>query len=82
MKNFQGGNTGDLRDVKTNNIIPVDLNALMYMNYTMVSEFHSLLGDTLASEKYAKKAASLAETINAILWCEEEKIWFDYDLQV
>ena len=78
---IQGGNTGDLKDVKTNNIIPVDLNALMYMNYMIVSEFHSLLGDTPSSEKFIQKAAALKATITKILWCDDEKMWFDYDLE-
>ena len=61
MINNQGGNLGDLKDVRTNSIIPVDLNALMFMNYTYISEFHSLLGDTLKSEKFANKAATLSQ---------------------
>ena len=70
-----------MKDVKTNNIIPVDLNALMYMNYMIVSEFHSLLGDTPSSEKFIQKAAALKATITKILWCDDEKMWFDYDLE-
>ena len=42
-------------DVKTNYIVPVDLNALMYMNYIAVAEFFSLLGDVVNSEKYLEK---------------------------
>jgi Trehalase len=39
----QGGNMGDLKDVKTNWIIPVDLNSIMFMNYNCVSEFYAVL---------------------------------------
>ena len=59
----------------------MDLNALIYMNFICISEFHSLLGDTVRSEKYIGKAKSIKKAINAVLWNEQEKMWFDYDLQ-
>ena len=67
-------------DVKTSHILPVDLNALMYMNYNAVSEFYSLLGDSIKSDEYIKKAAVLKEAIEAILWHPDEQMWYDYDL--
>ena len=68
-------------DVKTSHILPVDLNALMYMNYMAVAEFYSLLGDSVQSDEYIKKASNLKEAIAAILWHEDEQMWYDYDLQ-
>ena len=53
-------------DVKTSHILPVDLNALMYMNYNAVSEFYSLLGDSIKSDEYIKKAAVLKEAIGKV----------------
>ena len=67
-------------DVKTNYIVPVDLNALMYMNYMAVAEFFSLLGDVVNSEKYLEKAETLSKAIKAVLWDAEEKMWFDFDI--
>ena len=53
----------------------MDLNALMYMDYMAISEFHSLLGDSVKSDIFAKKAAKIREAITAILWSEEDQIW-------
>lgn len=53
----------------------------MYMNYIAVSEFHSLLGDASKSEEFQAKAAALKETIMAVLWNEEDQIWYDYDVE-
>ena len=82
---FKGGNTCEKEDglyyVKTNHIIPVDLNSLIYMNYVCISEFHSLLGDTVRSEVFMKKARAIKKAIRDVLWDESEKMWFDYDLQ-
>jgi alpha,alpha-trehalase len=56
MINNEGGNAGELKDIKTNLIIPVDLNSLMFMNYNSISEFYSVLGDTARADIYANKA--------------------------
>jgi hypothetical protein len=45
-----------LKDVKTNFIIPVDLNCIIFMNYNCISEFYSVLGDTVKADIYAAKA--------------------------
>ena len=55
--------------------MPVDLNALMFMNYSAVSEFYSLLGDTSKSDIFAKKASEIKIAIENILWNEEDQIW-------
>ena len=57
--------------------MPVDLNALMFMNYSAVSEFYSLLGDTSKSDLFAKKASEMKNAIENILWNEEDQIWYD-----
>jgi len=81
MINKDGDNTGSLKEVRTSNILPVDLNALMYMNYMAVSEFYSLLGDSAKSDDFIKKASEIKEAIEAVLWMNEDKMWYDYDLE-
>jgi hypothetical protein len=49
-----------LKDVKTNFIIPVDLNCIIFMNYNCISEFYSVLGDTVKADIYAAKAKLVA----------------------
>ena len=57
--NKEGGNSGSLKNVRTSSILPVDLNALIYMDYMAISEFFSLLGDSAKSEEFSQKAAKL-----------------------
>ena len=65
--------------MKTNFIIPVDLNSVMHLNYMSLAEFHSLLGDVERSEEFLNKAEKLQRAIQDILWCQEDRMWFDYD---
>ncbi|TRY67949.1 hypothetical protein TCAL_07224 [Tigriopus californicus] len=80
MINAQAQNQGTLLDVKTSFIVPVDLNAIMYMNYKAMSDFYTQLGDTENAEFHTKKATLLKEAIGKVLWSEEDNMWFDYDL--
>lgn len=48
--NENGTNSGDLRNLKTRSIIPVELNAILYWNAKIISEFYGWKGD---SEKEA-----------------------------
>ncbi len=61
-------------------MVPVDLNSLMFMNYTFVSEFHSMLGDAVKSEEFARKAEKLKEAIREVLWHDTDQVWYDFDL--
>lgn len=80
MIDAKGNNHGGLREIKTNYIVPVDLNSLMFMNYANLAEFHSLLGDPIMAEKYMAKADEMQAAIKAVLWCEEDRMWYDFDL--
>lgn len=53
-----GTQDGNIADTKVQNIIPVDLNAIMCGNFRILSEFYSLIGDNksahLANVSYKK----------------------------
>ena len=66
--------------MKTHFIAPVDLNALMFMNFSNLSEFHSLLGDAEKAEEYSAKAAEVKAAIRAVMYDEEDGVWYDYDI--
>ena len=51
------------------------------MNYVCISEFHSLLGDTVRSEMFMSKARFVKRAIKSVLWDQKDKMWFDYDLE-
>lgn len=47
-----GTNEGDLTHLKTRSIIPVELNAILYWNAKIISEFYGYKGDSVKQESY------------------------------
>ena len=68
-----------LKDVKTRNFVPVDLNSLLYLNARLLSEFHKQLGNDAQADTYREQAESLRNNIQNVLWDQEAGSWFDYD---
>lgn len=71
---------GNLTNLKTSYIIPVDLNAIMYWNAKIMSEFFKELGNAEKEVKFAKIASDWLEAVNQVLWHEEIGVWLDYDI--
>lgn len=57
--NEDGENTGDLRNLKTRSIIPVELNAILFWNAKIIAEFYGLANNTERQEEFLKKAEAL-----------------------
>lgn len=49
-----GDNGGDLRDLKTRSIIPVELNAILFWNAKIIAEFYGHKGDSEKQAYYNK----------------------------
>ncbi|CAG0896196.1 unnamed protein product [Darwinula stevensoni] len=75
-----GSNAGELTDISTRNIVPVDLNAFVCSMAKILSDMYHRLGNAKESERFEKEAKNLEDAIQAILWDPEEKMWFDYDV--
>ncbi|CAG9855039.1 unnamed protein product [Phyllotreta striolata] len=73
-------NKGNLADVKTRSIVPVDLNAIIYWNAQLLSEFHELLGNQEKAAIYSAKADEWLRAVEAVLWHEDIGAWLDYDI--
>ncbi|CAH0562445.1 unnamed protein product [Brassicogethes aeneus] len=73
-------NKGNLTNTKTRYIVPVDLNALIYWNADIISEFYDVLGNESRSNYYRKIADEWLEAVDEVLWHEEVGSWLDYDL--
>ena len=70
-----------LKDIKPRSIIPVDLNSILATNARIISMYYQdYLEDKERSLKYKSIADNLKDSIENVLWNEEEGIWFDYDL--
>ncbi|VDK45633.1 unnamed protein product [Anisakis simplex] len=66
--------------IRTNKILPVDLNVFMVWNYDTAADLYHSLGSDSKSQKYRKMADELWSGIEAVLWNEAAGVWFDYDL--
>lgn len=71
---------GNLTNLKTRSIIPVDLNALVYWNAKLLSEFYRGLNISDKALKYENIGNKWIEAVTAVLWHEEVGAWLDYDM--
>lgn len=56
-----GTNEGQLRDIKTRFIVPVELNAIMFYNSKILADYHTKLGNDKIATKYEYKAEKILE---------------------
>jgi alpha,alpha-trehalase len=69
-----------LRSLNTVNVIPVDLNAILYHNEITIANFHKREGNYSAAREWASLAANRSEAMTALLWNAEHYSYFDYNL--
>lgn len=69
-----------LRSLNTRNIVPVDLNSIMYGNELAISRFYKQTGKTDEAETWAELAANRSEAMHTVLWNETHFGYFDYNL--
>lgn len=56
-----GTNEGQLFDIKTRSIVPVELNAMIYFNAKTLAEYHTKIGNTNIAAKYQYKSEKIYE---------------------
>uniref|UniRef100_A0A914ECV7 Trehalase n=1 Tax=Acrobeloides nanus TaxID=290746 RepID=A0A914ECV7_9BILA len=66
--------------IHTNDIIPVDLNTFMIWNYRTLVTFLELTDNSSKIEEYKTKANELQNSLNEVMWDNEQGVWFDVDL--
>ncbi|XP_023817400.1 trehalase [Oryzias latipes] len=76
----EGHNGGALKDTRTSQILPVDLNALMCRTERTLASFCRLLGEDELAAVYQQATARRVEAMEAVLWDPERGAWFDYSL--
>uniref|UniRef100_A0A8D8LCN1 Trehalase n=1 Tax=Cacopsylla melanoneura TaxID=428564 RepID=A0A8D8LCN1_9HEMI len=79
--NKNGTDGGTLADIDTPNFINVDLNAILHANAVTLAEWFHILDDPVKSMYYKNIAKRFLIGIEAVLWCEEVGMWFDYDMR-
>ena len=72
---------GDLLDIETENIIPVDLNSFLYWDAFLLAKFYKKLHDLEKSQYYQAVAEQWKAAVTAVHWNENIGTWLDYDMQ-
>lgn len=71
----EGTAQADLKNIKTRDIIPVDLNSFICMNARLLSKLFSLIGDEVRSQVYLEKFFEFKEAIQQV--CRLNYILFE-----
>ncbi len=68
----------NLSTIRTTEILPVDLNCIMYDLELKLAEYFSVSGDKTKADYYSSKATSRKQAILRLFWDSEKKFFFDY----
>lgn len=72
----------DLTSIETSNILPVDLNSLLYNLENTLAHYHDLLGQHQQSEYYIDFAARRLNAINEYCWNESAGVYRDFNIRL
>ncbi len=67
--------------IQTTDIIPVDLNCLLYYVETLLSKWHQQLGNTDSAQQYHLKSIHRKNAIQRYCWHEQSGFFYDYDFK-
>uniref|UniRef100_A0A3B4BIQ3 Trehalase n=1 Tax=Periophthalmus magnuspinnatus TaxID=409849 RepID=A0A3B4BIQ3_9GOBI len=76
-----GQNSGTLKDIRTSQIVPSDLNALLCRTEKVLASFHRIMGSNESAVQYEQAAQNRLRAMDAVLWDDQQGAWFDYNLQ-
>ena len=72
---------GSLSSTRTRQIIPTDLNSILYACENLLEKFFRMTGNTAKADEYKSFSEARAAAIEAVLW-DEKGLWLDYDRQL
>lgn len=70
----------NLSTINTTNIVPVDLNSLLYDLEQTISEAYGFVGDTSRADLYRIQAKNRAAAINRYSWDASKGFYYDFHL--
>lgn len=70
----------NISTIRTIEIIPVDLNCLLYELETTIADAYKHLRQKRLSKLFLRRAENRAKAINKYFWDEKHKFYFDFDL--
>ena len=71
----------DISTVHTTDIVPVDLNCLLYHLESTIAETYQLMYQPLLARKFFRLADRRKAAINKYMWDEKEQFFVDYDFR-
>jgi alpha,alpha-trehalase len=71
----------DLSTIRTTDLLPIDLNCLLYHLEATIGKALDHEGEYEASEFYHQRKESRAEAMNTYFWDHKEEMFSDYDLK-
>lgn len=71
----------DISSIHTTDIVPIDLNCLLYHLETTIAETYELMFQPLLARKFHRLAERRKAAINKYLWDEKEQFFMDYDFR-
>lgn len=74
---LQDGKT--LSTIHTTDLVPVDLNCLLYQLEQTIAEIYKMLKQPLLAKRYQRKAEARLKAVQKYCWSEEHQFFFDYD---
>jgi alpha,alpha-trehalase len=69
-----------LRSLNTRNIVPVDLNSILYYNEITIADFLNQTGNSSGAVEWAAMASRRSDAMTALLWDGDHSRYFDYNL--
>jgi alpha,alpha-trehalase len=76
---FRG--SGDIQAIHTSDIIPVDLNCLLYQLESTLAETYTLIKQPILAKRFREAAEHRAETIRRHCWSHTHHFFMDYDFR-
>lgn len=73
---------GSLSSMRTRQIVPTDLNSVLYYCEKLLEKFFRLAGDIQKANTYKGYSEARQDAIEAVLWEEDRGLWLDYDRQL
>jgi len=73
--------SSELSSIRTQEILPVDLNAILCQNELTLYRLYSALNNTAKAQFFLQAFQRRQRIFDALFWNESRGMWFDWDLQ-
>ncbi|KAM9988691.1 hypothetical protein ACTFIY_004730 [Dictyostelium cf. discoideum] len=71
----------NLTTIQTVDVVPVDLNSILYLNEKILSSFHRTLGNNSMAIYYQAQSESRVDAMQQVFFNEDTYQWNDYNLK-